>query len=45
LLVDSGLAFVGIRIGRKRLERENWDSDPDFRNMFAANRSTGANEY
>ena len=32
-LLYVGLAVLGIRIGRNRLEKQRWDSDEDFRNM------------
>lgn len=37
-LLYVGLAALGIRIGRNRLEKQRWDSDEDFRNMFASDR-------
>lgn len=40
-LVYVGLAIVGIKLGKNRQERQNWDADADFRNMFATIEGTG----
>lgn len=47
LLIYVGLAFLGIWIGGRRLDTlatQNWDSDAEFRNMFATDRTVGPEE-
>jgi hypothetical protein len=39
-LLYTGLAIVGIRSGRSRLARKNWDRDVGFQNMFSSDHST-----
>ncbi len=44
LLIYVGLALVGVRIGKRRLDQlaaKNWESDADFRNMFETDSQIG----